>query len=176
MWYFLTESLLAFTTFRDEFDTPFVIMFGALLFLKCFHWLVSDRIEWVSGECLPQRFSVLNELSCRRWISCHILGPQFILLFDVLFFSVFSGLSTLLCWLLLSNPCSLMALAGSSSSVQRYMSNATYASYMFTSPLACIVCDLTRVSCQFDGQILHRYVGSEPSKNSGRRRRTVMGG
>ena len=48
MWFFLTESLLAFTIFRDEFDAAFGVMFGFLLFIKCFHWLMSDRIEWVS--------------------------------------------------------------------------------------------------------------------------------
>ncbi|PSR72157.1 hypothetical protein PHLCEN_2v11949 [Hermanssonia centrifuga] len=44
-WMFVTESLLAFTIFRDDFDIPFVIMFGFLLFIKCFHWLMADRME-----------------------------------------------------------------------------------------------------------------------------------
>ncbi|KAI0093330.1 hypothetical protein BDY19DRAFT_923299 [Irpex rosettiformis] len=44
-WMFVTESLLAFTIFRDDFDIPFVIMFGFLLFIKCFHWLMADRVE-----------------------------------------------------------------------------------------------------------------------------------
>ena len=44
---FVTESLLAFTIFRDEFDIPFLLMFGFLLFVKCFHWLMADRIESV---------------------------------------------------------------------------------------------------------------------------------
>ena len=43
----MTESLLAFTIFRDDFDIPFVIMFGFLLFIKCFHWLMADRVESV---------------------------------------------------------------------------------------------------------------------------------
>ena len=47
MWFFVTESLLAFTIFRDDFDTPFVLMFMVLLFLKCFHWILADRIDWV---------------------------------------------------------------------------------------------------------------------------------
>lgn len=46
-WIFVTESLLAFTIFRDDFDIPFVIMFGFLLFVKCFHWLMADRVETV---------------------------------------------------------------------------------------------------------------------------------
>ena len=47
LWFFLTESLLAFTIFRDEFDAIFGMMFSFLLFVKCFHWLMADRIEWV---------------------------------------------------------------------------------------------------------------------------------
>lgn len=49
---FVTESLLAFTIFRDEFDVPFLLMFGFLLFVKCFHWLMADRVESVSLFCL----------------------------------------------------------------------------------------------------------------------------
>ena len=43
-WMFVTESLLTFTIFRDEFDVPFLLMFG---FLKCFHWLMADDVESV---------------------------------------------------------------------------------------------------------------------------------
>lgn len=53
IWFFLTESLLAFTIFRDEFGISFAVMFGVLLFTKCFHWLLSDRIEWVSRNATP---------------------------------------------------------------------------------------------------------------------------
>lgn len=57
LWFFITESLLAFTIFRDEFDTPFGLMFGFLLFIKSFHWLASDRIEWV-------RFTSISPSTC----------------------------------------------------------------------------------------------------------------
>ncbi|KAF8160975.1 hypothetical protein B0H34DRAFT_361119 [Crassisporium funariophilum] len=53
LWFFITESLLAFTIFRDEFDTPFALMFGFLLFVKSFHWLASDRIEWMDQRPYP---------------------------------------------------------------------------------------------------------------------------
>ncbi|KAF8588693.1 hypothetical protein K439DRAFT_1629493 [Ramaria rubella] len=53
IWFFLTESLLAFTIFRDEFDVNFAIMFGFLLFVKCFHWLMSFRIEWMDQIQYP---------------------------------------------------------------------------------------------------------------------------
>ncbi|KAI0066151.1 hypothetical protein BV25DRAFT_1879222 [Artomyces pyxidatus] len=53
MWFFVTESLLAFTIFRDEFDIPFAVMFGFLLFVKSFHWLMADRIEWMNQMPFP---------------------------------------------------------------------------------------------------------------------------
>ncbi|OSC97071.1 hypothetical protein PYCCODRAFT_1399393 [Trametes coccinea BRFM310] len=52
-WMFVTESLLAFTIFRDEFDVPFLLMFGFLLFIKCFHWLMADRIESMDQTPYP---------------------------------------------------------------------------------------------------------------------------
>ncbi|KAI9458557.1 hypothetical protein F5148DRAFT_1287379 [Russula earlei] len=53
MWFFVTESLLAFTIFRDEIDIPLGVMFGFLLFVKSFHWLLSDRIEWMNQMPYP---------------------------------------------------------------------------------------------------------------------------
>ncbi|KAF8659224.1 hypothetical protein AX16_001884 [Volvariella volvacea WC 439] len=53
LWFFITESLLAFTIFRDEFDIPFLLMFGFLLFVKSFHWLAGDRIEWMDQRPYP---------------------------------------------------------------------------------------------------------------------------
>ncbi|KAF8626828.1 hypothetical protein AX15_004660 [Amanita polypyramis BW_CC] len=53
LWFFITESLLAFTIFRDEFDIPFALMFGFLLFVKSFHWLAGDRIEWMDQVPYP---------------------------------------------------------------------------------------------------------------------------
>ncbi|KAL6308184.1 hypothetical protein BKA93DRAFT_765822 [Sparassis latifolia] len=52
-WMFVTESLLAFTIFRDDFDIPFVLMFGFLLFVKCFHWLAQDRVESMDQTTYP---------------------------------------------------------------------------------------------------------------------------
>lgn len=46
-WYAITESLLAMTIFRDDFGTNFVILFVTLLFLKVFHWLSADRVEYM---------------------------------------------------------------------------------------------------------------------------------
>ncbi len=46
-WFSLTETCLAFTVFRDDFSPHFVALFAVLLFLKCFHWLLEDRVDYV---------------------------------------------------------------------------------------------------------------------------------
>ncbi|CAG8606426.1 3530_t:CDS:10 [Ambispora gerdemannii] len=46
-WYAVTETCLAMTIFRDEFDTKFFVTFTTLLFLKIFHWLCQDRVEYM---------------------------------------------------------------------------------------------------------------------------------
>ena len=46
-WYAVTETCLAFTVFRDDFSSRFVALFTLLLFLKCFHWLAEDRIDYM---------------------------------------------------------------------------------------------------------------------------------
>ena len=43
----MTETCLAFTVFRDDFSPRFVAQFTLLLFLKCFHWLAEDRIDYM---------------------------------------------------------------------------------------------------------------------------------
>lgn len=60
LWIFLTESLLALTIFRyvacvdpadisDDFSIPFALIYGVLVFLKCFHSITADRVDYV-GE------------------------------------------------------------------------------------------------------------------------------
>ena len=41
------ETCLAMTIFRDEFNAEFVAMFAILTFVKVFHWLVQDRVEYI---------------------------------------------------------------------------------------------------------------------------------
>ena len=48
VWFSVTETCLAFTVFREEFSSHFVALFAVLLFLKCFHWLAEDRVDYVS--------------------------------------------------------------------------------------------------------------------------------
>lgn len=54
LWFTVTETLLALAMFRDEFDAGFVVMFVSLILIKCFHWLASDRVEWVSTPFLTR--------------------------------------------------------------------------------------------------------------------------
>lgn len=55
-WYALTETCLAFTVFRDDFNPKFIALFTVLLFLKSFHWLAEDRVDYVSNH-LPHESS-----------------------------------------------------------------------------------------------------------------------
>ncbi|CAG8517551.1 2603_t:CDS:10 [Diversispora eburnea] len=56
-WYAVTETCLAMTIFRDEFDTRFVVTFTTLLFLKIFHWLCQDRVEFMEqSPAVPTSF------------------------------------------------------------------------------------------------------------------------
>ena len=41
------ETCLAMTIFRDEFNVEFVAMFVTLTFIKVFHWLVQDRVDYL---------------------------------------------------------------------------------------------------------------------------------
>nr|CAG4635375.1 EOG090X03TK [Artemia franciscana] len=46
-WYAVTETCLAFTVFKDDFSFRFVSIFTVLLFLKFFHWLAEDRVDFM---------------------------------------------------------------------------------------------------------------------------------
>nr|CAB3266772.1 E3 ubiquitin-protein ligase synoviolin-like [Phallusia mammillata] len=46
-WYAVTDTCLAFTMFRDDFSPVFVAAFTILLFLKAFHWLLEDRVDFM---------------------------------------------------------------------------------------------------------------------------------
>ncbi|RUP06387.1 hypothetical protein BC936DRAFT_140315 [Jimgerdemannia flammicorona] len=65
-WYAVTETCLAMTIFRDEFDTRFVVTFTTLLFLKIFHWLAQDRVDFVSVVTDPLWEIIAHFLSFLR--------------------------------------------------------------------------------------------------------------
>jgi len=52
-WFAVTETCLAMTIFRDEFTTKIFGLFGLLLAVKAFHWLVQMRVDWMATGQLP---------------------------------------------------------------------------------------------------------------------------
>lgn len=61
-WYALTETCLAFTVFRDDFNPKFVALFTVLLFLKSFHWLAEERVDYVCiGNAAIQQYILPNQ-------------------------------------------------------------------------------------------------------------------
>uniref|UniRef100_A0A915Q2D0 E3 ubiquitin-protein ligase hrd-1 n=1 Tax=Setaria digitata TaxID=48799 RepID=A0A915Q2D0_9BILA len=70
-WHAVMETCLAFTVFRDDFSPRFVMQFVLLLFIKLFHWLSEDRVDFMErspiitvfkrGQVFPHlRFSSWN--------------------------------------------------------------------------------------------------------------------
>ncbi|OMJ23443.1 E3 ubiquitin-protein ligase synoviolin A [Smittium culicis] len=46
-WFSITEICLALTIFKEELNAYSIFLFGILLFVKIFHWLLDDRIEYM---------------------------------------------------------------------------------------------------------------------------------
>lgn len=61
--YALTESFLVLTVFKDEFKMEFSIFFGILLFLRVFHWIISDRVDLVFQTAHPASWLTHARLS-----------------------------------------------------------------------------------------------------------------
>lgn len=59
-WYALTETCLAFTVFRDDFNPKFIALFTVLLFLKSFHWLAEDRVDYVCKILIANLLKINN--------------------------------------------------------------------------------------------------------------------
>ncbi|CAG7853977.1 SubName: Full=Related to HRD1-involved in degradation of Hmg2p {ECO:0000313/EMBL:CCA67181.1} [Serendipita indica DSM 11827] len=51
--FFVTDFMLAFATFREAFGISSGVMVAVLLFAKCFHWLLADRIEAIDQLPYP---------------------------------------------------------------------------------------------------------------------------
>eukprot|EP00898_Chlorokybus_atmophyticus_P007591 jgi/Chlat1/7833/Chrsp66S07282 len=54
------ETCLAMTIFRDDFNISFVAMFTSLLFVKIFHWLAQDRVEYIETTPTVSRLNHLR--------------------------------------------------------------------------------------------------------------------
>lgn len=46
-WMALSESFLAMTIFRSDFDSSIAFIFTGLLVCKAFHWIARDRVDYV---------------------------------------------------------------------------------------------------------------------------------
>jgi E3 ubiquitin-protein ligase synoviolin len=75
----IMETCLALTIFREEFNLSFVGMFTVLTFVKVFHWLVQDRVDYIEVTPSVSRlahtrivsFLIVLLVSCsnRAWVS-----------------------------------------------------------------------------------------------------------
>lgn len=45
--YSVMETFLAMTIFRREFKLRFAVLFSLMLVLKIFHWLATERVNFV---------------------------------------------------------------------------------------------------------------------------------
>uniref|UniRef100_A0A914XSC5 E3 ubiquitin-protein ligase hrd-1 n=1 Tax=Panagrolaimus superbus TaxID=310955 RepID=A0A914XSC5_9BILA len=52
VWHAIMETCLAFAVFRDDFSPKFVIQFVILFFVKAFHWLAEDRVDYMERSPL----------------------------------------------------------------------------------------------------------------------------
>ena len=90
----LMETCLAMTIFREEFNAPFVVGFVCLLLTKVWHWLVTDRADYLQSAPVPSLWvhaRVLGFMACLFLLDCwqlqgsagHVLsqGPSVQLLF-----------------------------------------------------------------------------------------------
>ncbi|BGP32312.1 E3 ubiquitin-protein ligase hrd1 [Rhodotorula toruloides] len=70
-WFAVTETLLALTIFKDDFESTFVVLFVGLLFLKVFHWLASDRIEMMeqAAQVSPLAHTRMIGLLSLLWLA-----------------------------------------------------------------------------------------------------------
>lgn len=73
-WFALTETCLAFTVFRDDFSSHFVALFTILLFLKCFHWLAEDRVDFMERTPVISRLFHIRVIG--EWIAFYVVVPH----------------------------------------------------------------------------------------------------
>lgn len=65
----ISESFLAMTIFRNEFDAKFAFIFAGLILCKGFHWVLKDRVDYMEQAIrLPDKYHV------RTLTALYILG------------------------------------------------------------------------------------------------------
>jgi hypothetical protein len=67
-WFAVTETALAMTIFRDEFDVKFVALFLGLLGVKIFHWIMAGRVDYVSSPLPSLPAAYARQPSARNWV------------------------------------------------------------------------------------------------------------
>ncbi|RZF43216.1 hypothetical protein LSTR_LSTR009020 [Laodelphax striatellus] len=80
-WYAMTETCLAFTVFRDDFSPKFVALFTVLLFLKSFHWLAEDRVDYMERSPIIIRLfhlRVISLLAMLGALDLHLVGHAYL--------------------------------------------------------------------------------------------------
>jgi E3 ubiquitin-protein ligase synoviolin len=70
------ETCLALTIFRDEFNMSFVGMFTLLTFVKVFHWLVQDRVDYIEVTPTVSRLQHLRIVSFMVVLMVSIQGTS----------------------------------------------------------------------------------------------------
>lgn len=79
-WYAMTETCLAFTVFRDDFSPKFVALFTILLFLKSFHWLAEDRVDFMERSPVISwlfHLRVVSLLTVLGALDMHLVGHAY---------------------------------------------------------------------------------------------------
>ncbi|KAK9701552.1 E3 ubiquitin-protein ligase hrd1 [Basidiobolus ranarum] len=109
-WFAVTETCLAMTIFREEFDTHFVVVFTSLLFIKIFHWLCQDRVDFMEQSptisvLFHVRMSILMSILCI--IDCFLVhysisvtmqhGPNMMIMFGFEYAILASMIISTLC-------------------------------------------------------------------------------
>eukprot|EP00698_Gefionella_okellyi_P023418 TRINITY_DN7_c0_g1_i1.p1 TRINITY_DN7_c0_g1~~TRINITY_DN7_c0_g1_i1.p1 ORF type:complete len:483 (+),score=124.42 TRINITY_DN7_c0_g1_i1:66-1514(+) len=62
-WYAVTETLLAMTIFRTDFNLLFALLFAALLTTKLFHCLAQERVDYIEQAAALSVFTHMRTLA-----------------------------------------------------------------------------------------------------------------
>ena len=63
----LKNYKMSFNIFRDDFSPKFVALFTLLLFLKSFHWLAEDRVDYMERSPVITILFHLRVISADTW-------------------------------------------------------------------------------------------------------------
>ncbi|KAH3743959.1 zinc finger protein [Pelomyxa schiedti] len=94
LWPAIMETLLAMTIFGDQFNATLVGAFVMLLFIKIFHWILEDRVDFLQQVPLTSILDnvrivvlmlLLTTVDCAlalySWKHCWLNGPSTMILF-----------------------------------------------------------------------------------------------